>query len=728
MDPSTKRRMDFRRCLNGLSNQLSRQNLDDMKFVCKDHVPVARMERVRNPLDIFQALEERGKLAMNDTSFLVKVLITIERSNLVSDLIRAGFAPVNALEMNPTQTEQPMQLPPQQQPQQQNREFLFNKMLLKIAQNLSARDVESLTYTWADSILGMNSDRISSATQLFQLLQQRQIVTQTNVQALYNELETIGRSDLSKRINNYLQQIGERPCQMPMDGDGRPMQGGTMPLMSTATMIPTEETHSHMTTVPPPQPQAPQQGYHNRAAYGTSQAGQPISSPTDTDESMASHAGMSYSSGLPSSQLSYPSTASSSSTLTAQTGEHDYHHETQQHTFVPNEVYPIRPQSGFSVEETGGRDVPLQDEPLGLTFPTNEEVGQDTESEPGMSRGEVQDLKTQWNQTQELLAVKELEKKQLCKDLDHLQQENAKIIEEREGESLQHQADTRELELALQKKIEEIELLRQQVQGLQRTPRQIPDMNPDELYPLDKNPHGVCLIINNHRFYHETDQSKAHPDRGGAEIDQYNLTQTFRYLRYKVEVLENLTADRMTDTLMHMSQRDHSNYDSFVCCILSHGEHDIIHGANSEPVNVNDLTGLMKLSATLRNKPKLFFIQCCRGEAEEVGFEKDNPGESSTFRSTIPRDTDFFLGYATPLGKAAYRSRKHGSWYISELCKVFTQYGYQNSLSSMMRRVNRQVSNAFTKDGYKQCAEFVDRLRREVHFFHFIRNRTKPSQ
>ena len=93
-------RMYFRRCLNRLSNQLSRQNLDDMKFVCKDHVPVARMERVRGALDLFQALEERGELSMNDTSFLVKVLVGIERSNLVADLIAAGFAPPDAVQLN----------------------------------------------------------------------------------------------------------------------------------------------------------------------------------------------------------------------------------------------------------------------------------------------------------------------------------------------------------------------------------------------------------------------------------------------------------------------------------------------------------------------------------------------------------------------------------------------------------------------------------------------------
>ena len=518
--------------------------------------------------------------------------------------------------------------------------------------------------------------------------------------------------------------------------DGRPVQ--IRPHVSTATTVPREETLSHgMTVSHPPPPQQHQTQYMNQhpspdRVQQYSEGGQLISTPSDASMSstMVAQSGL-YSSGPTTSELSYPSTESTMEPPThrAQSGQQDYHgqthpDETHHVPFVPAKVYPIQPRSGYAIEETGGQDVPLQDEPLGLTFSAQ---GDDEESEPGISTTELQDLKTQWGQTQEQLAAKEMEKKQLSKELEHFQELNTKIEQERQGESLQHQADIRELETALQKKVQEIDILRQQVQGLQHTPRPTPDMNPEEFYPLNNNPHGVCLIINNYRFFHATDQSKAHPDRGGAEIDQYNLTQTFRYLRYKVEVRENLTSDQMTDALMRMSQRDHSNYDSFICCILSHGENDIIHGANSEPVNVNDLTGLMKLSSSLRNKPKLFFMQCCRGEGEEVGFEKDNPGDS-TFRSTIPRDADFFLGYATPLGKAAYRSRKHGSWYISELCKVFTQCAYHNSLSVMMRRVNRQVSNAFTKDGYKQCAEFVDRLRMEVHFFHFIRNRSKSSR
>lgn len=214
----SKRKMDFRRCLNRLSNQLSRPNLEDMKFVCKDHVPVARMERVHSSLDIFQALEERGKLSSSDTTFLVKVLVSIDRANLVSELVSAGFAPQDALQKN--QAPPPPQGGVRMMQRRQvpaGHELLFNEMLLKIAQNLSARDVESLTYTLCDSLLGMSADRVSSATQLFQLLQQRQIVTPTNLQALYNELENIGRSDLSKRINNYLAEIGRPHCQPGRD-------------------------------------------------------------------------------------------------------------------------------------------------------------------------------------------------------------------------------------------------------------------------------------------------------------------------------------------------------------------------------------------------------------------------------------------------------------------------------------------------------------------------------
>ena len=132
----------------------------------------------------------------------------------------------------------------------------------------------------------------------------------------------------------------------------------------------------------------------------------------------------------------------------------------------------------------------------------------------------------------------------------------------------------------------------------------------------------------------------------------------------------------------------------------------------------------------------MFFIQACRGDREDEGHklaeedvtQRDSGGKQPPSAHTIPQEADFFFGYATPLGNAAYRSRRHGSWYISELCKVLTKLAYTSNLSNMMRKVNDNVCKAFTKEGYKQTAEFVDRLRKEVHFFHFSKVQQKQLQ
>ena len=374
---------------------------------------------------------------------------------------------------------------------------------------------------------------------------------------------------------------------------------------------------------------------------------------------------------------------------------------------------------------------PAANNSYALSFDPSEEDEGEEELRQHMESSliaEGRDIHGQLAQREMQLQSKEQEIEELRSQLDEAQRHSEGL---RVGEVELYMANIRELETLLRTKNTEVEDLRQELQRFRdevQALRAARPINPDELYNMDKNPHGICLIINNHEFYHPTDPEKAHNDRGGASIDQFNLIQTFRYLRYKVEVKENLTAEEMVDTLFKMSQRDHSNYDSFVCCVLTHGERDIVHGADSIPVSLFDLTGIMKYCKGLAGKPKMFFIQACRGEQEDKGLaiDKDSGGSQPPPTNTIPQEADFFFGYATPSGNAAYRSRRHGSWYISELCKVFTQNAYHGNLSSMMKKVNFQVSKAFTKEGLKQCSEYVDRLRSEVHFFHFIRPKPKP--
>ena len=121
-----------------------------------------------------------------------------------------------------------------------------------------------------------------------------------------------------------------------------------------------------------------------------------------------------------------------------------------------------------------------------------------------------------------------------------------------------------------------------------------------------------------------------------------------------MEIYENLTHDGMTDFILSMAQRNHANYDSFICCILTHGEQNIVHGADSIPVSLLDMIGVMKMCKTLINKPKMFFIQACRGDREDEiphrldvekeAIQDDSRGKQLAISSSnIAQEADFFF-------------------------------------------------------------------------------------
>ena len=342
-----------------------------------------------------------------------------------------------------------------------------------------------------------------------------------------------------------------------------------------------------------------------------------------------------------------------------------------------------------------------------------------------------------------LLSMKEGQLRQMEQEMGELQRRltdqtslSERILQERSGENETYVSSIQNLQGLLAAKNQEVASLTEELHHYHADMALVQatsSFRTEDYYAMDKSPHGYCLIFNNYDFYHPHDKSKAHPFRGGANIDQGHLIQTFKYLRYEVVVKENLTAEQMQDCIFEFASKDHSHFDSFVCCVLTHGEDNVVHGADSQELNFQAFAATIKLSPTLRGKPKIYFVQACRGEQEKKGFDiqKDSGGDvqssngrgsTTSVTATIPQDADFFFGFATPPGNAAYRSKRHGSWYVSQLCEVLVNHAYTDTLSSMMKKVNKKVSEAYTKEGFKQCTEYVDRLPKKVHFFHFIKN------
>jgi len=290
--------------------------------------------------------------------------------------------------------------------------------------------------------------------------------------------------------------------------------------------------------------------------------------------------------------------------------------------------------------------------------------------------------------------------------------------------------ENRQLQMDLVAKNNQIHILQQEIDNLKQIHKhyltQIEKLSAEsqgkstpvaERYLMRKWPHGIAFVVNNEDFSFARCAGILLPDRKGSVVDENNLRITWEYLGYKVQVLKNLKASEITKEMMQIALQSHENYDSFVCCILSHGKLDYVYGTDGELVKLNEIVKLFQgnFCPSLVSKPKLFFVQACRGKDKDKGIQRDNGPEK--VNSSLPIEADFLLSYSSPPEYASLRSTKCGSWYICKLCEVLVDYSTQQDLLSMLTMVTNKVSDCCSDEGYKQCPDPNSRLRKQVWFF-----------
>ncbi|CAL8102460.1 unnamed protein product [Calicophoron daubneyi] len=203
--------------------------------------------------------------------------------------------------------------------------------------------------------------------------------------------------------------------------------------------------------------------------------------------------------------------------------------------------------------------------------------------------------------------------------------------------------------------------------------------NPSLSYPLkfalvDKKPcRGICLLINQRDFLACTGQGR----RDGTDVDADRIERLFKHIGYSVLRNFNVDTKRFERLLSDVAQYDHSNFESFVCVILSHGCNGIIFATDGE-IPAERVVAPFKgdRCRTLVGKPKLFFIQACRG----MTFDKGVPLPWSTdsvagdvLVTKIPVESDILVVHSTVPGFYAWRNSLNGSWFIQELCRVLEE-------------------------------------------------------
>ncbi|KAA0719813.1 Caspase-7 [Triplophysa tibetana] len=238
---------------------------------------------------------------------------------------------------------------------------------------------------------------------------------------------------------------------------------------------------------------------------------------------------------------------------------------------------------------------------------------------------------------------------------------------------------------------------------------------------------GKCLIISNEDF-----PGAPHLHRNGCRADEHLLLKTFQSLGFNVQLERNLSADEITAALTKASEDNHTDMSCFVCVLMSHGKEGTILGSDQRWIPIKTLTSTMTadLCPTLQDKPKIFFLQACRGTMYDPGVETDSEEAPDFIGISDVPELDFLCCYSTVEGYYAWRSPQTGSVFICELCKMLMDSHLE--IIQNLTRVNHLVANHFESytldsatDKKKQMPCFASRLTKEFYLHMPAKNKTE---
>ncbi|GAB1601997.1 caspase-3-like [Argonauta hians] len=276
------------------------------------------------------------------------------------------------------------------------------------------------------------------------------------------------------------------------------------------------------------------------------------------------------------------------------------------------------------------------------------------------------------------------------------------------------------------------------------------ECTPDFSYKMDHRERGFALIINN-------ELSSTDIDEEISKRDVLSLNETLKHLGFKIVNRKNLSVVDIKQIFTDISTMDHSNFDCFICFILTVGSH---------PTTIQCLDGTKELSdllsvflpnkcPTLIEKPKLFFIQTTSpfvSSTNSTPFEINDKHQvpmvflsedflvstctTRTNRRYNPnpvhmngRPTIFTDSAPDHMNHIQYTTRTNRGYsvYIETLCKNLQQYGDEMDLLRILTHVNNEIVIE-NKRGLRQFTQvpFLNStLTKQLIFKSLLRRRKK---
>ncbi|CAL4128346.1 unnamed protein product, partial [Meganyctiphanes norvegica] len=241
---------------------------------------------------------------------------------------------------------------------------------------------------------------------------------------------------------------------------------------------------------------------------------------------------------------------------------------------------------------------------------------------------------------------------------------------------------------------------------------------PPEFYKNDSGPPRGAVFIANYKNFSD----KQIQTRRGSKKDVENLTKFFSQMGYKVvKLLEDSCRDQTLAAMRLFSEHKiHKEVDSMILVVMSHGLNDnTFVTSNGKTMTSQEVYEIFsdKNCPALKQKPKLFIFQHCRGNNKNVALSM-SPSSSPGSRRTDKTSSDIMLLYSTISGNVSYRHPKYGTLFIHQICKVFMNNAWKSAsdLASLMREVEEGLSRYEKLDIYQRCEHRFIRKRKKLHF------------
>eukprot|EP00118_Oscarella_pearsei_P025413 m.308142 g.308142 ORF g.308142 m.308142 type:complete len:707 (+) comp43446_c0_seq1:124-2244(+) len=698
--------IQYRKKLKQISDELTSRELSRLKQLCAEDVPTSRREKAKTGQMLFNQLEELGLIERGNLDYLIRLLERLQRIDVITKFdLRPSGRPAK---------QKPRLLP----------EHTFRGLLDVLSEGITSVELETLKQLCVDCIPGGVRQYLNDPQCLFTELESRNLVAKNSLDFLIDLMDALDRRDLIRVVKEF-QKNGE--VVKPQGAGGHALTLGPRVIEHVPVTYKQEEEDSKYT-------------FHHREPI--------IAQPTSDDNNCEGIDKCAPSGG-------------DSLVLSKHSGDHQKEMQmetTPRSSYSGKQKEVVQPTDGSFMPPIGSltyerlnygedhereRNHLLEDAQTQARFKNIEIERARREAEEAKNHMEAMRVQVEMEQYQRQGAEQRAaqlgrENRSLEQEMVLLQQARSAAAPGRQAEEAQRHVDAMraQLEMAHLQRQEALQradqadqdkrFLEREMAALQQSksgpsgalaPSAMKDL---PCYDMTKNPRGYAVIISIGTF--RRTELRLGP-RQGTATDVRNLEQAFQKLHFTVKVHTDCSSTEIVSVMREYGKEDHTNFDCFVCCLLSHGKKDFLYGSDSVPVPISQIASSINGLAcpSLNNKPKLFFIQACRGAGEDEGVETDSlpqrAQKDAQEQVKIPLGADFLLGYSTPPETVSFRSTTHGSWYVCTLVAVLKEYAHLGmSLTDMLTLVNHRLAQATTSEGLKQIPSPINQLTKRLVF------------